>query len=552
MGEPSGVRRKGQIFRTLARWAAGAAAVELGVSLFALIAGGFRIEAGPLRIAARSWRPAFTQAVILGLIAAWLFRRDAALRGEYDVPVRVARNALARTVATLKARPLWFGVFAGVAAAVWVCARLIDHSLVVGSAAGGWEYPFVRPFDPDVIAIVAAVTALACASLLWQPGGRSARSEWTAVCVCVFAAVGLQALLISLAPFSAGEIFRSDGPNSFYSVTQQYGAGRVLADFLRLRDSWPLHAHSNMPGKLLVLFALERLSNDPAVLAWLVVVVSNIGGIFLYVFVRDLFADRRVAWFSLVLYLFVPGKLYFMPLMNIVTPTVAFAVAVLILRWLRTGRLVFAAAAGASLYGLVLFEPLPLVLGVLFSILAIRAMYRGDLTWRRFIAQSGALVLAFLAAHAIVRLWLGFDLFVAFHRVGLDAAAFNEQDGRPYGVWVRQNLLDFLFSCGACQAVLFWIALGDGLRNWRRTDLPMARTTVLVCAGLAITVLALDIAGINRGEVVRLWIFLACLFQIPAAWVCARLNSRAALALVLAMTVLQAALGIKMIGFVLL
>ena len=80
----------------------------------------------------------------------------------------------------------------------------------------------------------------------------------------------------------------------------------------------------------------------------------------------------------------------------------------------------------------------------------------------------------------------------------------------------------------------------------------MARTTVLVCAGLAITVLALDIAGINRGEVVRLWIFLACLFQIPAAWVCARLNSRAALALVLAMTVLQAALGIKMIGFVLL
>jgi hypothetical protein len=46
--------------------------------------------------------------------------------------------------------------------------------------------------------------------------------------------------------------------------------------------------------------------------------------------------------------------------------------------------------------------------------------------------------------------------------------------------------------------------------------------------------------------------FLACLFQIPAAYVCARLNSRAALALVLATAVLQAALGIKMIGFIVL
>lgn len=80
----------------------------------------------------------------------------------------------------------------------------------------------------------------------------------------------------------------------------------------------------------------------------------------------------------------------------------------------------------------------------------------------------------------------------------------------------------------------------------------MGRTVVLVCAGAAISVLALDVAGINRGEVVRLWIFLACLFQIPAAYVCARLNSRVALALVLATTVLQAALGIKMIGFIVL
>ena len=63
--------------------------------------------------------------------------------------------------------------------------------------------------------------------------------------------------------------------------------------------------------------------------------------------------------------------------------------------------------------------------------------------------------------------------------------------------------------------------------------------------------IATDLIGVNRGEVIRLWIFLACFFQIPAAYVCARLESRVALGLVLGTTLLQAALGTSMIGFIL-
>jgi hypothetical protein len=47
-----------------------------------------------------------------------------------------------------------------------------------------------------------------------------------------------------------------------------------------------------------------------------------------------------------------------------------------------------------------------------------------------------------------------------------------------------------------------------------------------------------------------LWIFLACFFQIPTAYVCARLDNRAALALVLTTTLLQSAIGTSMIGFI--
>lgn len=62
--------------------------------------------------------------------------------------------------------------------------------------------------------------------------------------------------------------------------------------------------------------------------------------------------------------------------------------------------------------------------------------------------------------------------------------------------------------------------------------------------------LVTDLIGLNRGEVIRLWIFLACFFQIPAAYVCARLNRRAAMVLVVGTTVLQVALGTSMIGFI--
>jgi hypothetical protein len=63
--------------------------------------------------------------------------------------------------------------------------------------------------------------------------------------------------------------------------------------------------------------------------------------------------------------------------------------------------------------------------------------------------------------------------------------------------------------------------------------------------------LVTDLLGVNRGEEIRLWIVLACFFQIPTACVCARLERRAAIALVISTTVLQDALGTAMIGFIL-
>ena len=72
----------------------------------------------------------------------------------------------------------------------------------------------------------------------------------------------------------------------------------------------------------------------------------------------------------------------------------------------------------------------------------------------------------------------------------------------------------------------------------------------MLCLSLLATVAVVDLIGVNRGEVIRLWIFLSCLFQIPAAYACARLDSRAAVAILLATTILQVALGTSMAGFI--
>jgi methylthioxylose transferase len=147
--------------------------------------------------------------------------------------------------------------------------------------------------------------------------------------------------------------------------------------------------------------------------------------------------------------------------------------------------------------------------------------------------------------------WFGFDLLRAFTAVARDAAEFNLEMGRPYALWVRQNLFDFVFGVGWCQTVLVAAALADGISRWpsrrRFSDMP---PIVLICISLVAMVGAADAIGVNRGEVIRLWIFLACLAQIPAAYVCRRLGSPLAFGLVVVATLVQNVAGTAMIAFV--
>jgi hypothetical protein len=446
-------------------------------------------------------------------------------------------------------RFLWASLLLGVVLSLAACYAIAVQWAVVGSAAGGWVYPYVQPFTPHLLGIF-LLCAAAASALLLVPVAASGRREWLVLLAWILAATVLHGAIRSLSPFPLERIFTSDAANSFYSVTQQYEPADVLNRFNRVRANAPLHAQSNMPGKLMLIYALEAISARPDVLPWLLVGLSNLGALLLYAFVRDLLQDRRTALFAAVLYLFVPARIFFFPLMNTVTPVFVFGCACLLLQWLRTGRTVYAFLMGVTLYGLVFFEPLPLVIGVLFAGLSLRAIGRGDIGWDRFALQVIVMLGAFLGTSEVVRELTGFHLLRAFHQIGAHAVEFNVAAGRSYWPWVRANPLEFLFGMGVCQAVLFFAALLYGLSDGEAWRDRLSRPIAVLCLSLLAMLLITNFIGVNRGEVIRLWIFMACFFQIPAAWICSRLGNGAAIALVLACTILHGVLGTGMIGFV--
>jgi hypothetical protein len=344
-------------------------------------------------------------------------------------------------------------------------------------------------------------------------------------------------------------LFLGDGSNGFYEPTLKHGGVELLRDFDRLRFTLPEHPRTNMPGKLMLVYALEVITMRPALIAWLVVVVSNLGGVLLYLFVREWLRDRETALASLILYLFVPSKLLFFPGLNAVTPVLVLLCAWCWVRLLRSRRLVWAGGLGASAYAVMFFEPTPAVMGLLFVTMTAYAVWRGETAGREVASLSAAIVAAFFATYLVFFLFFRFDLLTTLRAVAADAVEFNQRVRRPYTPWVMQNLLDLAYGAGWCQAVLFCVCAGYAFSRRRLAAGGAEGYLAAFCIGTTVALVATDLAGINRGEVVRLWIFMACVLQVPAAYACRRLGSPYALPLVLGTTILQTALSASMMAF---
>ena len=308
-------------------------------------------------------------------------------------------------------RFLWISVLFGTALSLAGAGSIVARRLTIGSAEGGWVYPYVDSVEDGTWRVFALSCLLVGAGVgaSWPLLKRFAADseqavslpiQWALILGWCLLAILVQGLLRSTTPHSLGAIVASDTANSFHSVAVRTNARSILSGFERDRHTWPLHAQSNLPGKLLLFRALTRVSKQPEVVAWLIIGLSNVGGLLLYLFIRDASGDRFFAGLSAILYFFTPAKLYFVPLLNAVTPVLVLICACLMIRWLNTSRIVYAVVLGVAVYGLALFEPTALVAGVLFSVLLIHRVVSGRLSPRTALLHVGAGLLAFVATYA--------------------------------------------------------------------------------------------------------------------------------------------------------
>lgn len=430
---------------------------------------------------------------------------------------------------------------------------IASKNLVFGSEPGNWTFAYFE--NKNLIPLWIPVTVLALVGILVLIGSKWIHKfEKTTLMTGFLLAVAIQVLLQLIYPFPMDEIVRSDGANSFLTPALQYSPTEILARFPFFTPQLPIHAKTNMPGKILFFHLLTVFTKDPQIMGYMIIAISTLGGLLLYGITNRLFHDRTVSFYSFVLYALIPSKQEFMPILNTVTPVFILLCLYLFLIYLDSKKRRFLLLLGVSLYFLVLFEPTPLVMGILFISLLAYALVQRKISPRHLIDITFFTILAFGATYLLFKVLFSFDLWKTFQHLVKDASGFNAREKRGYSIWLRENTKEFFYAVGlpvimllfysAIQMIAQWKELGKGAERWS--------VEVFYLLGIVLSFLTVLMVGINRGEITRLWIYLAVFFQVPAALFMARsIKNNTLFFMVAATLVIQTMYSLQRVNFLL-
>ncbi len=177
-----------------------------------------------------------------------------------------------------------------------------------------------------------------------------------------------------------------------------------------------------------------------------------------------------------------------------------------LLSWLSYGNLVFGLMVGLHL------------------------LWREGMVWREARARLEPLwILPLLGGMALMALGVALPWLLAYMVWGMDPFAIMRQAlathyalvtvHREYGVWLWMNLVDFALWLGPAPALL---GVAGSLALWHRAPRARGWRDLAGLAGIFWLVLAfLDLSGVTRGEIGRLWAFLMpfpLLFALALPW----------------------------------
>jgi hypothetical protein len=519
-------------------------------------------EVSRLERLADRWLDPFEWIVALLAILATLWMAAVSEAGRMTrEALRASRDWLTHEVAAVRAasargiRDLNFVLLISIAFVVLLTAA---RFLTFGSNAGGWIYDYFSAFRFSPLLWAIAIS-LAIVPLVHLSARLVERHQSMTLALWIVAGTAAQLVLHAFSPFALGGIMASDNANPFYGASLIYHPYEFLSRYGEIAPLLTFQVKAAMPGKVLLLQLLGRVTGQPQRLAILMIVIANLGGLFLYFIVAAFYASREIALYSLILYLFIPARIYFMPLPDVVAPVPVLACLFLLVSFVASRRGLPALMLGVSLYAAILFDPQPFVLGLFFVAIFTPAWQSGRVRGADALRLGVLAGAGFLLTYLAMRLGFHFDLVRVCGTVVTEAHRFTQSRGRPYAPWLWANLRDFFLNAGALPSLIccvYAIVLAD-----RRMRPPAPRTGAatqslapgagpLMLVTLLTTIAVIDLLGFSRGEVARSWIYLMVFVQVVAAGFCGQKARRSTLDIVLVGSIIQTAVTIAMVAFV--
>lgn len=365
--------------------------------------------------------------------------------------------------------------------------------------------------------------------------------------IVIFAWVTLlQWILNSLAPFSFPDIIGSANANSFYQLPDTLSAKAYLAHFLDVRENLPLHATSNMPGKGLFFYALRLFGDSPAAFAIVILLVSNLGGFFVHALAFRLSGSPRGAFYAAVLYWLHPGKLFFFPLLNTVTPVLLLASLWLLLKCIDSPKLLWTSCCGLSLFALFLFEPLPLGCGLFHAFFLGHSIWSKKRSFPEAIWIAAGIAASFIVGHFLFWILTGFQSIRVFFELLKINNAYYQSYIAP--LWYLRNIGDLAIGLGwgTCLGLIICLAWQVKKGGWAK----LRSLTTAYAATFVLTLAIFEIMGVTRAEIMRLWIFLACMAFPFLGPMFARVGKPAFFQSVVMVNLAQTMIALFFVGFI--
>jgi hypothetical protein len=354
------------------------------------------------------------------------------------------------------------------------------------------------------------------------------------------------AVLHVVHPSPLSELFRRTvSPNSggFFNVTVEVGdVGDFLRQFPRLMPGWPAHPQRHPPGVPLIFLGwrglLERLpglgdalarivrpdqcnnynlmffNNTQLASAWIGMLLPALAALLVWPVYQlgQVLYDWRVGWRAAAWIPLLPALIVFVPQWDQFYPVLTSLAVLAFWAGMKRRRPALIFASGVLMSVSTFFSLTNLiVLGVLGFLLVFEYTGADRAPGRRRLTP----VLLDIATFGLGlgTCWLAYWLFSGVTPVDIwqVASAVHLELERPYWPWLVLHIQDFFSFGGWVLAGLFGLGCLAAVARWRearRESLPLA---------LGLSLVLLDLSGLSRAEVSRVWLPYLPLMAVAAA-----------------------------------